>query len=107
MKAPAITLKAFARRRRRLMHAIGSDAIAVIPAASESLRNRDVEYPFRQDSDFLYLTGFPEPDAVAVLVPGREAGEYVLFCRDRDPDMETWNGRRAGPDGAVADYGAD
>ena len=107
MKAPAITLKAFTRRRERLMHAIGGDAIAVIPAATESLRNRDVEYPFRQDSDFLYLTGFPEPDAVAVLVPGREAGEYVLFCRDRDPDMETWNGRRAGPDGAVADYGAD
>jgi len=107
MKTPAITLKAFDRRRRRLMHAIGHDAIAVIPAATESIRNRDVGYPFRQDSDFLYLTGFPEPDAFAVLVPGREAGEYVLFCRDRDPDMETWNGRRAGPDGAVADYGAD
>ena len=107
MKPPRITLKDLARRRHKLMQSIGKDAIAVIPAATESLRNRDVEYPFRQDSDFLYLTGFPEPDAFAVLVPGREAGEYVLFCRDRDPDMETWNGRRAGPDGAVADYGAD
>jgi Xaa-Pro aminopeptidase len=107
MKPPRITLKDLARRRHRLMQSMGKDAIAVIPAATESLRNRDVEYPFRQDSDFLYLTGFPEPDAFAVLVPGREAGEYVLFCRDRDPDMETWNGRRAGPDGAVADYGAD
>ena len=107
MKTPAITLKSFSRRRRRLMQAIGRDAIAVIPAAHETLRNRDVGYPFRQDSDFLYLTGFPEPEAVAVLVPGREAGEYVLFCRDRDLDMETWNGRRAGPDGAVSDFGAD
>lgn len=107
MKTPNITLKEFARRRQRLMQAIGRNAIAVIPAANERLRNRDVEYAFRQDSDFLYLTGFPEPDAVAVLVPGREAGEYVLFCRDRDPAMETWSGRRAGPDGAVAAYGAD
>nr|WP_296748199.1 Xaa-Pro aminopeptidase [Thioalkalivibrio sp.] len=107
MKPPKLTLKEFARRRHRLMQSIGKDAIAVIPAATESLRNRDVEYPFRQDSDFLYLTGFPEPDAFAVLVPGREAGEYVLFCRDRDPDMETWHGRRAGPDGAVSDYAAD
>jgi len=107
MKPPKITLKEFARRRHRLMQSMGKEAIAVIPAATERLRNRDVEYPFRQDSDFLYLTGFPEPDAFAVLVPGREAGEYVLFCRDRDPDMETWNGRRAGPDGAVNGYAAD
>lgn len=106
-KAPRITPKAFADRRKRLMQSLGTDAIAVIPAASERLRNRDVEYPFRQDSDFLYLTGFNEPEAVAVLVPGREAGEYILFVRDRDPDMETWNGRRAGPDGAMADHGAD
>jgi len=107
MKAPGLTVKEFARRRRRLAQALGGDAIVVVPAATERLRNRDVEYPFRQDSDFLYLTGFPEPEAFAVLVPGREAGEYVLFCRDRDPDKETWNGRRAGPEGAVSDYGAD
>jgi Xaa-Pro aminopeptidase len=107
MKGPGLTVKEFARRRRRLAQALGSDTIVVVPAATERLRNRDVEYPFRQDSDFLYLTGFPEPEAFAVLVPGREAGEYVLFCRDRDPDMETWNGRRAGPEGAVSDYGAD
>ncbi len=107
MKAPGLTVKEFARRRRRLAQSLGSDTIVVMPAATEQLRNRDVEYPFRQDSDFLYLTGFPEAEAVAVLVPGREAGEYVLFCRDRDPDMETWNGRRAGPEGAVSDYGAD
>ena len=107
MKPPVITVKEFARRRRHLMQSLGREAIAVVPAATERLRNRDIEYPFRQDSDFQYLTGFPEPEAFAVLVPGRDAGEYVLFCRDRDPDMETWNGRRAGPDGAVSEYGAD
>jgi Xaa-Pro aminopeptidase len=71
------------------------------------VRNRDVEYPFRADSDFLYLTGFPEPEAVAVLVPDRNSGEYVLFCRERDEAMETWNGRRAGLEGACERYGAD
>jgi Xaa-Pro aminopeptidase len=106
-KMPEISQKEFARRRERLMRILGDDAIAIIPAATERIRNRDVEYPFRQDSDFLYLTGFPEPEAIAVFVPGRAAGAYVLFCRDRDPEKETWNGRRAGPDGAVADYGAD
>lgn len=82
---PEIPQGEFARRRQRLMRAIGPDSIIVVPAAHERTRNRDVEYPFRQDSDFLYLTGFPEADAVAVLVPGRPAGEYILFCRDRDP----------------------
>jgi Xaa-Pro aminopeptidase len=71
------------------------------------MRNRDVEYPYRCDSDFYYLTGFAEPEAVAVLVPGRPQGEFILFCRERDPLMETWYGRRAGTEGAVAQYGAD
>ena len=71
------------------------------------LRSRDVEYRYRQDSDFWYLTGFAEPDAVAVLVPGRAGGQYVLFCRERDPEKELWDGSRAGPAGAVADHGAD
>ncbi|MEQ8800939.1 MAG: Xaa-Pro aminopeptidase, partial [Haliea sp.] len=69
--------------------------------------SRDTEYPFRQDSDFHYLCGFPEPDAVLVLVPGREHGEYVIFCHERDPKMELWHGYRAGPEGACAEYGAD
>ena len=97
----------FSKRRRELMRMMGEGAIAIVPAAREKIRNRDTHYPFRQDSDFHYLTGFPEPDAVAVLVPGREHAEYILFCRDRDPVMETWNGRRAGPEGATRDYGAD
>jgi Xaa-Pro aminopeptidase len=97
----------FARRRRQLMRMMGRDAIAIIPAASVKQRNNDVDYHYRQDSDFQYLTGFGEPEAVAVLVPGRPQGEYVLFVRDRDPARETWDGARAGPEGAVAQYGAD
>ncbi|MGH8278072.1 MAG: Xaa-Pro aminopeptidase [Gammaproteobacteria bacterium] len=97
----------FTRRRRELLRMMGPDSIAILPAAREKLRSRDTEYPFRQDSDFHYLTDFPEPDAVAVLVPGRRPAEYILFCRERDPVMETWNGRRAGPEGAIRDYGAD
>ncbi len=89
------------------MDQMGSGTIAVIPSAREQSRNGDVSFPFRQDSDFQYLTGFPEPDSVAVLAPGRGDGEYILFCRPRDPLMETWNGRRAGLDGALDRYGAD
>jgi Xaa-Pro aminopeptidase len=97
----------FARRRRQLMRIMGRDCIAIVPAAPVRQRNNDVHYHYRQDSDFFYLTGFPEPEAVAVLLPGREHGEYVLFVRDRDPLRETWDGRRAGPGGAVERHGAD
>jgi Xaa-Pro aminopeptidase len=99
--------KEFARRRKQLMRMIGKGGIAILPAAPTRVRNRDVEHAYRQDSDFHYLTGFPEPEAAAVLMPGRDHGEYVLFCRDRDPERETWDGYRAGPEGAVRDYGAD
>ena len=99
--------KEFAKRRRQLMRIMGADAIAILPAAAVRYRNRDAEYPFRQDSDFYYLTGFVEPEAVAVLAPHREHGEYILFCRDRDPVMEVWHGRRAGTDGARRAYAAD
>jgi len=97
----------FKRRRKRLMQMMGPDTIAILPTAPVRTRNRDVEYAYRPDSDFYYLTGFPEPEAVAVLIPGRPHGEYLLFCRERDPQMETWNGRRAGLDGAREAYGAD
>jgi Xaa-Pro aminopeptidase len=83
------------------------NSIAIVPSASEQRRSRDTEYPFRQDSDFHYLCGFPEPEAVLVLIPGRTHGEFVLFCRERDPRMELWHGYRAGPEGACADHGAD
>ncbi len=99
--------KEFARRRKQLMHMMGPGSIAILPTNPEQSRNRDVDFPFRPDSDFYYLSGFSEPEAVTVLVPGREHGEFLLFCRDRDPEMEIWNGRRAGPDGAVQKFGAD
>lgn len=85
---------------------MGRDSIAILPAAPVRHRNNDVEYAYRQDSDFYYLSGFGEPEAVAVLIPGREQGEYVMFVRDRDPARETWDGRRAGPAGVTRDYGA-
>ena len=97
----------FARRRRQLMRLMGRDSIAIVPAAPVRQRNNDVDYAYRQDSDFHYLTGFGEPEAVAVLIPGREQAEYILFVRDRDPKREMWDGRRAGPQGATREYGAD
>jgi Xaa-Pro aminopeptidase len=97
----------FERRRRQLMQMVGKGGIAILPAALEKQRNNDVHYYYRPDSDFHYLTGFSEPEAVAVLVPGREQAEYILFVRDRDPTRETWDGKRAGPDGATEEYGAD
>lgn len=97
----------YAERRQRLMAALGPDDVVVLAGAGEALRNRDVHYRFRQHSDFWYLTGFTEPDAVMVLTPGRREGAFALFVRPRNPERETWDGRRAGPEGAIRDYGAD
>ena len=97
----------FARRRKALMAVMEPNSIAIVPAAPERQRSRDTDYPYRQDSDFFYLSGFNEPDAVLVLIPEREHGEYVLFCRERDPEREIWDGYRAGPEGACRDHGAD
>ncbi len=97
----------FARRRAQLMRMMGRGGIAILPAAPVRHRNADVEYAYRQDSDFMYLTGFDEPESVAVLIPGRPQGEFVLFVRDRDPVRETWDGSRAGTEGAVQQHGAD
>ncbi len=89
----------FERRRTQLMRLMGADSIAILPAAPVRHRNGDVEYNYRPDSDFYYLSGFREPESVAVLIPGREAGEYVLFVRERDPEREIWLGKQAGPAG--------
>ena len=98
-------MKTFEQRRKELMdHMRGG--VAVVPTAPVRTRNRDVDYQFRPDSDFYYLTHFPEPDAVAVLVPGRPHGEYILFCRERNAEKEIWEGRRAGLEGARETYGA-
>jgi Xaa-Pro aminopeptidase len=102
-----MTKDEFAKRRRHLMRMMGKDAIAILPAAPVRLRNGDVDYFYRPDSDFYYLTGFAEPEAVAVLLPGRPQGEYVLFVRERDPAREVWDGARAGPEGVVKTHDAD
>ena len=103
----ALPLEEFARRRRALMNMMGEGSIAILPAAEQALRNRDSEFRYRQDSDFHYLSGFTEPEAVICLIPGRPQGEFVMFCRPRDKTQEIWNGRRSGPHGVVADYAVD
>ncbi len=96
----------FSERRQRFAEALG-DGLAIIPAAREIARNGDVHHEFRQDSDFFFLTGLDEPDAVAVFAPAHAKERFVLFVRPRDREMEIWHGHRAGVEGAIADYGAD
>jgi len=105
--ALSMPAKAHARRRKQLMRMAGNDAILILPAALERIRSRDTHYPYRQDSDLLYLTGFPEPEAVLVLVPGRAHGETLLFCRERDVEREGWDGPRFGTEGAIEAFGLD
>ena len=95
------------RRRKNLMNAIGQGSIAIIPSAPIKLRSKDTDYRYRQDSDFYYLTGFQEPESVVVLIAGRRAAEYIIFCRENDKLMETWNGRRLGVDNAPEVLNAD
>lgn len=102
-----ITAREYAQRRQRILKAIGEGSVAIIPAAQEKLRNGDVSYRYRQDSNFHYVTGFPEPEAVAVLIPGRGKGEYVLFNRQRDRAQETWFGPCIGQGGAYEHYGVN
>ena len=97
----------FAKRRRRLMDMMDEGSIALVPASPVRPRNRDVDFPYRPDSNFYYLTGFGEPEAVAVFMPGREQGEFVMFCRERDPAAEQWHGTRLGLEGACERHGAD
>ncbi|MDY6829293.1 MAG: Xaa-Pro aminopeptidase [Pseudomonadota bacterium] len=97
----------FARRRQQLMAAMEPGAIAIVPSAPPQRRNSDTEYPYRQSSDFHYLTGFTEPNALLVLAPGREEGEYLLLCRPRNPEREQWDGVRVGPERAPEVLGCD
>ncbi|HZE71326.1 MAG TPA: aminopeptidase P N-terminal domain-containing protein, partial [Pyrinomonadaceae bacterium] len=92
-------LAEFMRRLRR-------KSVAIIPAAREAVRSNDTNYRYRQDSDFYYLTGFEEPEAIAIIAPEQEL-KYTLFVRPRDPEREIWDGRRAGVDGAKRDFGAE
>jgi Xaa-Pro aminopeptidase len=102
-----ITAAEFARRRRELMRMAGADAALVVAAAPRRMRNADAAWPYRQDSDFHYLTGFPEPDAVLALLPDRQQGEVVLFCREHDAARERIEGACVGPEAAVAHFGVD
>lgn len=105
--ANGISLGEYQARRRQLMNAMEPGSIALIPGASMQRRNRDIDYTFRQDSDLLYLCGFEEPDALLVLVPGRSQGEVILFCRERDPRAEQWDGGICGPERAVGGFALD
>lgn len=102
-----ITNKEYSARRKELMSLMHSNSIAIISAAPEKVRSRDTHYPYKQNVNLSYLCGFPEPESVLVLIPGRAQGEMVLFCRDKDPLRETWDGYREGPEGAVSNFGAD
>ena len=101
-----LSRREFKQRRQALLRQLGCDNMLIIPTSHEVTRNRDAEFRFRPHSDFHYLSGFAEPEAVAVFLPKRKEGEYVLFCRERDPLMETWHGRRAGLDGAKNNFDA-
>jgi Xaa-Pro aminopeptidase len=83
------------------------DSIAIISSAREATRSNDTLYRYRQDSDFYYLTGFDEPEAIAVIMPSHKEHKFTLFVRPRDPEREIWDGRRAGVEGARSEYGAD
>ncbi len=88
------------------MRRMDPKSVAIIPAAREAVRSHDTNYRYRQNSDFFYLTGFEEPDAIAVIAPSSEK-KFTLFVRPRDPEREIWDGYRAGVEGAVRDYSAD
>jgi Xaa-Pro aminopeptidase len=102
-----IKKKEYSKRRQQLMKMAGEDSIIILRAAPAGIRNNDVHYPYRQDSDFLYLTGFPEHDAALVLIPEEGGGKSLLFCRSRDSEREMWDGRMVGLDAAVSEYGMD
>ena len=102
-----ITANEYKARRRELMSMMAANSIAVITAAPEKIRSRDTHYPYKQATSFSYLCGFAEPESVLVLLPGREQGECLLFCREKDKLREIWDGYRSGPEAAVVDYLVD
>lgn len=102
-----IKMAEFAKRRQQLMQKVGPNGIAILTAAPPAIRSNDTDYPYRQQSDFYYLTGFEEPEAVALFIPKRKAGEFILFNRIRNQEEEVWTGKRAGQEGARKIYGAD
>lgn len=103
----AIEPAEYQKRREALIAQLPQNAAMILPSASLVTRSHDSEYAFRQQSDFYYLTGIQEPDALLLLLPGREAGQSVVFCQDRDPTMEAWTGRRLGASGVESQHGID
>lgn len=106
-RPPAIGNEEYRARRDALIAQLPANAAVVLPGASLVTRSHDSEYTFRQNSDFYYLTGITEPDALLVLLPGHDAGQSIVFCQDRDPMMEAWTGRRLGARGVEAEHGID
>jgi Xaa-Pro aminopeptidase len=102
-----IKMTEYAKRRKQLMQQIGPKGIVILTSANTSRRNGDADYAYRQHSDFYYLTGFDEPEAIAILAPKRKEGEFILFNRVRDRTREIWDGIRAGQEGARKTYGAN
>jgi Xaa-Pro aminopeptidase len=102
-----IKMSEYAKRRKQLMQTVGPTGMVILPGAQEVIRNGDAVYPFRQNSDFYYMTGFNEPNAVAILIPQRQEGEYILFNQIRDHQREIWEGPCAGQEGACKDFLAD
>lgn len=97
----------YATRRKDLMSMMGDNSIAVIAAASEKVRSKDTLYPYKQSTNLSYLCGFSEPSAVMVLIPNRAQGEFLLFCRDKNPLREIWDGQRLGPLAAKDSLGVE
>jgi len=102
-----ITRSEFQTRRTRLFQRLGDNAIAIITTHSEYLRTGDTHYPYRPHSSFFYLTGFAEPESIAVFIASNTDGEYILFNRSRDLNREIWEGHRAGQEGACKLFDAD
>ncbi len=106
-KMEELSGEVFERRRRRLMDEIGDGGVAIVVGPPMQNRSNDTDFPYRPSSDVLYLTGFREPEAVLLFAPGHDEGEFVMFVPERDEKKEQWEGRRAGPEGAVDRFGAD
>lgn len=102
-----IQMAEYANRRKQLMQKIGPLGLVILTSSPTNIRNGDYHYPYRQHSDFYYLTGFDEPNAVAILAPKRKDGEFILFNRERIREEEIWDGIRAGQAGACKTFGAD
>src|SRR5215211_1449487 len=102
----ASSIRQVKQRREEFMNRMDGGA-AIFPSAPAAIRNNDVEHEYRQDTDFYYLTGFEEPNAVAVLAPTNAEHRFVLFVQPKDREREVWTGWRAGEEGAKRDYGAD